>query len=202
MSLNGRSEAKWPELTVDKINLTLNKGLGAAKTFKELEETYGPPQGRWGPTLRLVMRQRKAANASIRMGTNGATIAPVNAQSNADGNASRSNSGSKTGSVALHSTPNVPMVIVRESDAIIRPQDQLPINAMYPDAADVLNFQLVVRDPLFQQFAQPWRMQYQPAPPPPKPDFWQEVNADMLRNMKYMMEMCMYISMIRVFHSK
>jgi len=177
------------------IIAVLDRGIGVVNAINVLSQTYGPPKGRWGQLFWSVMKERKAASANIRMGGSGA----ANAQSYAANNATTSKSGSSTGNEALQLTPNVPSIIVREPDAIIHPQYQLPVEAMYPDAEDVVNLQLFMRDPRFQQFRQSWRMQYQPAPPPPKPDIWQEMNTQMLQTMKQMMEMCLYISMFRSF---
>jgi len=120
---SGQPNRAWP--SKKEINALLDQHKGAAQSIKIFSKKYGPPKGSWGPWFRQVMRERKAiSNASIKTSVNATTDAPANAQPNAHGTVAPLNSASETTNVAEHSTPNVPMVNLREPDAIINPQEQ------------------------------------------------------------------------------
>ena len=89
---------------------------------------------------------------------------------------------------------NVPMVIVREPDYIIQPHGQLPPQAMYLDANDMVNFQLALIDLANQR-----RMQQQPQPPPPPPkrNFWEETIMMMESTMQFAFQIRMCAAIIR-----
>jgi hypothetical protein len=194
-----KSQSRTATPSRAEIIALLNQHKGTVHVWETLTANYGPPKNAWGSFCRLVIREHRASsNATIGTSINGAANAPANAQSNAPNNVAPPNSGSKTANVLEHSTPNVPMVVVREPDAIIHPDDRLPAYA-YPDAMDMVNFQQVINDPLYQQLTQSSRVQYQPAQLPPKRNFWEEMNTEMLQTMQYMMQMRLYLTMFRAF---
>jgi hypothetical protein len=139
------------------------------------------------------MQQQASFKASIGKAVNGGTNGTPNVQSNAAENASPSNSGSKTGSVAEHSTPNVPMVIVREPDEVIGSYDQVPANAMAPDAMDMVNFQLYINHLRIQQLTQQLQALRQPPAPPPSSNFVEDTCRMMLQDMQCAFQMRIYL---------
>ena len=90
---------------------------------------------------------------------------------------------------------SVPMVIVREPDAIIHPYDQQGVSATYSNAEDIVNDYLYV----LNEFMQQSRLQYKPAPPPPELDFWEDMTMTMLQNMRSMMKICFYLNIFHTF---
>lgn len=159
-------ESTKPMPSTAEINATLDEHKGVVYAIKTLSEKYGPPKGTWGGFFRVVMRQRAASNASARMGVNVTTTASVNAQSNAPSNVAPPNSGSKTGSVLEQSTPNVPMVIVREPDVIIQPND-------ISNRAD-MDIARVMCHPWYQQLMQQPVVPQQSSAQPPNSNFMAE----------------------------
>lgn len=181
------SDSKRPGPSIAEINAELDKHKGVVSAIKELSAIYGPPKGTWGVLFRLVMRQRAASNASARMGINVPTTAPVNAQSNAPNNVAPPNSGSKTGNVLEHSTPNVPMVIVREPDVIIQPND-------IPNSADMETIRIMF-DPRYQQLLQQPLVPQQSSAQPPNSNFMEEMTTLMFQTAQcaFQVRMCLEI---------
>ena len=150
----------------------LKEGKGAAYVYSELAKKYGPAKGKYGGFCRQVMLDEKAKSNAI---VNGALNGTVASQPNGTASVNAS-------SIPAQSTGNLPVVYVREPDAVIEPHERLPASAMYPDAEDMAllqRYKNYFRRLELQQLS----MLQQPQPtPPPSPRNWvEEMNRSMMQ---------------------